>query len=139
MFKARFSFMISLNYMRVSQNTSKDLVDLAEKHSRQYSAQAVPQLFPMTLSQDAEKGQHVVLKDVKDVWLGKERSIGDLGTTRLVYWYRQTKQLHLLNRFVPLKKLQTLLWSNKKDVLGATSHHLDFHSLVLTVRGEEDA
>lgn len=104
MFKARFSFIISLNYTRVSQNTSKDLVDLAEKHSRQYSAQAVPRLFPMTLSQDAEKGQHVVLKDVKDVWLGKERSIGDLGTTRLVYWYRQTKHLYLLNRLAPLKK-----------------------------------
>lgn len=104
MFKARFSFIVSLNYRRVSQNTSKDLVDVAEKYSRQYSAQAVPWLFLMTLSQDTEKGQHVVLKDVKDVWLRKERSVGDLGTTRLVYWYRQTKHLYLLNRSVPLKK-----------------------------------
>lgn len=104
MFKARFSFIVSLNYRRVSQNTSKDLVDVAEKYSRQYSAQAVPWLFLMTLSQDTEKGQHVLLKDVKDVWLRKERSVGDLGTTRLVYWYRQTKHLYLLNRLVPLKK-----------------------------------
>lgn len=93
----------------------------------------------MTLSQDTEKGQHTVLKVVKDVWLSKERSIKDLGTARLVYRYRQTKHLYLSKRLAPLKKLQALLWGNKKDVLGASSQCLELFSLVLTVHGEENA